>query len=195
MHTLGDADAVAKTKAPAKGATAGELTPQQARFVAEYLVDLNATQAAIRAGYSENTAESQGSRLLSVAKVRAAVDAAMQRRSQRVEVKADDVLRELMRLAFVDLGKAYREDGTLLPIHEIPEDVRRAMAGLEVDEIWEGFGEDRRQVGVTRKVKFIDKARALELLGKNLKLFTDKVEHSGGVSVAVIDPYAKGGGA
>ena len=71
------------------------LTPKQQRFAEEYLIDLNATQAAIRAGYSENTAEVQGCRLLSKAKVREAVDVALKTRSERTELTQDWVLSEL----------------------------------------------------------------------------------------------------
>jgi len=82
--------------------SAETLNPQQARFVEEYLVDLNATQAAIRAGYSVRTAYSQGQRLLKHVEVRRAIDKAMSARSQRVQVTADDVLRELWDIAQAD---------------------------------------------------------------------------------------------
>lgn len=82
--------------------SAETLTPQQARFVEEYLVDLNATQAAIRAGYSARTAYSQGQRLLKHVEVAKAIKAAMDARSERVSVTADDVLRELWSIATAD---------------------------------------------------------------------------------------------
>lgn len=152
---------------------------KQARFVEEYLKDLNGTQAAIRAGYSPRTAESQGSRLLNNAKVRRVVDEALERRASRVEVKSDDVLRELLRLSMTDIGQAFDEEGKLKKLHEMPEDVRRAIAGVEVEELFEGRGDSREHVGQVRKIKFWDKVKGLELLGKHLKLFTDRVEHSG----------------
>lgn len=80
------------------------LTPKQQRFVEEYLVDLNATQAAIRTGYSEHTAEVQGSRLLSKAKVREAVDAALKTRSERTELTQDWVLAELRNVHTAAMG-------------------------------------------------------------------------------------------
>lgn len=151
------------------------LNPNQARFVEEYLVDLNATQAAIRAGYSERSAHVTGTRLLANAKVREAVDEAKRARAERVEVKQDTVLRELLRIATVDIGQAYDEEGRLRPLKDIPEDVRRAIAGIEVDEI----GGEEGGIGFTRKVKFWDKPKALELIGKHLKLFTDRFEVEG----------------
>jgi phage terminase small subunit len=154
------------------------LTPKQARFVAEYLKDLNGTQAATRAGYSAGTAESQASTLLRNPKVRAAVDEALERRAERVEVKTDDILRELLRLATTDIGQAFDEEGRLKPLHAMPVAVRRAISGIETEELFEGGGAERVRIGNVRKVKFWDKTKALELLGKHLKLFTDKVEHS-----------------
>jgi len=155
------------------------LTPKQSRFVAEYLGDLNACQAAIRAGYSARTAQKIGSENLSKPEVKRAIDEALARRAARVEVKADDVLRELLRLAGTDIGRAFDAQGRLLPLAQMPEDVRRAIASVEVLESDEG-------PGVVRKVKFWDKPRALELLGKHLRLFVDKVEHSASEDLAAL---------
>lgn len=155
------------------------LPPKQLRFVQEYLLDLNATQAAIRAGYSAKTADVTGPRLLGNAGVRAAVDAALAKRAERLEVKQDTILRELLRIGLVDIRKAFDADGNLLPIHQLPEDVARALSGVEVDELFDGQGEHRKSIGVTRKVKFWDKPKALELLGKHVRLFADRVEHTG----------------
>ena len=80
----------------------GELTPKQERFVAEYLIDLNATQAAIRTGYSAKTAEVQGSRLLSNAKIKAAIDAGRQKTAEKLQITREMVLAEYMMLAFCD---------------------------------------------------------------------------------------------
>lgn len=153
------------------------LTPKQNRFVAEYLVDLNATQAAIRAGYSPKTAEKIGSENLRKPEVAKAVEEAKARRAERVEVSQDEVLRELLRIARTDIGEAFDVNGNLRPLHDIPVDVRRAISSVEVDELWEGRGEDRDQVGVTRKLKFWDKTKALELLGKHLALFVERHKH------------------
>lgn len=160
------------------------MTPRQSKFIAEYLLDLNATAAARRAGYSAKDADVQGPRLLGNVGVKAEIDAALKRRAERVEVKADDILRELLRLAMVDLGGAYDKDGRLLPVHEMPVDVRRAIAGIKVFEEFEGTGQARVKVGEVREVKFWDKTKGLELLGKHLKLFTEKIEHSVDKSLA-----------
>jgi phage terminase small subunit len=153
------------------------LTAKQAAFVREYLVDLNGKQAAIRAGYAPKRAEGSAYELLRKHQVRAAVDEALKARAERVEVKADDVLRELLRIARVDIGQAFDEKGRLRPLHEMPEDVRRGISGLETEELWDGAGRDRVSIGQVRKVKFWDKVKALELLGKHLAIFTERVEH------------------
>jgi phage terminase small subunit len=152
------------------------LTPKQSRFIAEYLVDLNATQAALRAGYSPRTAHATGAENLTKPEVKRAIDDALQRRSERVEIQADDVLRELLTFARTDIRKAFDKNGNLLPVHLLPEDVARAISGIEVEDLFDGHGEERTQIGHVRKVKFWDKVKGLELLGRHLKMFTDKFE-------------------
>lgn len=153
------------------------MTPKQERFIEEYLVDLNATQAAIRAGYSERTANEQGARLLANASVAAAIEAGKDKRSTATNITAETVMRELYRLATVDVAQAYDEHGNLKAIHDIPEDVRRAIAGVEVVTEKSEEGES----SYTKKLKFWDKNKSLELLGKhvNVQAFKDRIEHSG----------------
>ena len=152
-----------------------KLTAKQARFIEEYLVDLNATQAAIRAGYSKNTASEIGYENLSKPQIHEAIQEAVAERSKRVEVTADMVLRELMLISFVDIRQAFDADGHLLPIKDMPEDVARAISGLDLtSRVLEGTDPDsERQVlrEDVKKVKLIDKKGSLELLGRHLKLF------------------------
>lgn len=168
---------------------ASDLTPKQKRFVEEYLIDLNATRSAIAAGYSEDSARVIGCENLTKPDIQEAIQAAMQARSKRTNITADNVLSELMRIATADLSGAYDESGNLKPIHEIPEDTRRAMSGIKVFEEFDGFGQDRVKIGEVREVKFWDKPKALEILARHLKLLTDKVEVSG--SVTISDRLAK----
>jgi phage terminase small subunit len=155
----------------------GELNDQQEAFCAEYIKDLNATKAAIRAGYSEKTAQQIGSRLLSHVVVQQRLNELKAKRAKRSEITADKILRELACLATVDLAEAYDEMGQLKPLHEIPKRVRKAMSALEVNEMFDGKGDERTVIGLNKRVKFWDKPRALELLGKHLKMFSDRVEH------------------
>lgn len=150
------------------------LTPRQRLFVAEYLVDHNATQAAVRAGYSAKTAEQQGSRLLTHPGVKAAVDEALAKQEKRLELKADDVLRELGRLALSDIGDGFDAQGKLLALKDMPLDFRRAISSIETDEILAGRGDSAVSIGVTRKVRLWEKPKALELLGKYFKMWVER---------------------
>jgi phage terminase small subunit len=153
------------------------LTPKQSLFVAEYLKDLNGTAAAKRAGYSDRTSEKMAYQNLHlVPAVKEAVEEALKRRSARVEVKADDVLRELIRVMTVDVARAFDVNGRLLPLQQMPEDVRRAIASFEVEE---SLVSDT----VVRKVKFLDKMRAVELGMKHLGLLIEKVKVEGTITL------------
>lgn len=150
-------------------------------FVQEFLVDLNGTAAARRAGYkgNERTLAVTGARLLRSANVAKRIEAAKVERMNRTKITADVVLGEILRLSRADLADAFDKNGNLKPIHEIPEDVRRAISAVEVDELFDGKGKDRKHVGFTRKVKFWDKTKALELLCKHLGLLVEKHEVTG----------------
>lgn len=150
-----------------------ELNAKQSRFVAEYLVDLNATQAAIRAGYSKRTAKAIGHELLTKPDIQSAINAANRKRQERTEITQDRVLEELARLAFSDIRKLYNANGELLRPEDWPDDVAASVASMEV--VTKNLGEG--EVEYVAKVKTWDKTRGLEMLGRHLKMFTDKVEH------------------
>lgn len=177
----------AAKKAPAKKvspkvvekAEPPQLTDRQRMFVAEYLVDLNATQAAIRAGYSAKTAEQQGPRLLGNVGVSAAIEAAMKAREQRTQITADRVLQELGRLAFSDIRKLYNEDGSMKLPHELDDDAAAALSGIDVTEEFTGKGDERELAGFTKKAKVFDKGAALTLAMRHLGMLKDKVAVGG----------------
>jgi phage terminase small subunit len=150
-------------------------------FVQEYVSDLipNAAQAAIRAGYSAKCARQIGHVLLKQPGVKAAIEAAQKAQYKRIHMTKEAVLAGLAEIASVDVRDLFNEDGELLPLKEIPPGVRRAIAGIDVEELFEGRGESRKKVGRARKIKLWDKVRALEMLAKHHKLITEKVEHSG----------------
>jgi phage terminase small subunit len=161
-----------------------DLTPKQAEFARQYLLDLNATQAAIRAGYSAKTAQEQASRLLSNVMVRRLVEDLQKARSESTGVTADRVISELARIAFGNQravmtwgadGVSLRESSQLTDdeaalVSEVAETVSAAGNGL--------------------KLKTHDKVRALELLGKHLGMFVDKVEHSGAIAGGLAERMA-----
>ena len=154
----------------------GGLSPKQAAFVAEYLIDLNATRAAIRAGYSERTAGWTGCRLLRNAAVREAVEREQARRAERTGITADRVLAELANIAFADPRDLmeWGPDGVTL------KDSASLTAGqsASVAEVADGSGG-------TLRLKKHDKVKALELLARHIGMFRDRVETevSGGVTL------------
>lgn len=157
------------------------MTPKKRRFVEEYLKDLNATQAAKRAGYSERTARSQGERLLTDVDVQAAIQAAIRERSTQAKVDAAYVLSRLGEIDQMDALDILAEDGTVKPIAEWPKIWRQMISGLDVMEVAQG-DEDKR-MAVVKKIKWPDKVKNLELIGRHVgvQAFKDRVEHSGSI--------------
>ena len=155
------------------------LTPKQQAFVREYLVDLNASAAYRRAGYTSGNPNVNGPRLLAKAGIQAELARHMAARSEKVELTAEQVLREIKTAAFLDPLALFADDGTLLPLRKMPEAARRAIAGLEVEELYDGRGEDRRMIGYLKKIKLVSKEGTLTLAGRHLGMFVDKRELSG----------------
>jgi phage terminase small subunit len=163
------------------------MTPKQQLFVNEYLIDLNATQAAIRCGYSAKTAEAQGSRLLRNVKIAAAVEKAMAQRAERTEITADRVLQELAKIGFSDVRKIFTAGGALLNPVDMDDEMAAAVQSVEV--ITRRKPGDEKEVEEVHKIKLNDKLGALTQIGRHLGMFTDKseVKHSGGLALSV-DP-------
>ena len=145
------------------------LNLRQGRFLAEYLISFNASDAARRAGFSVKTADVQGSRLLRNVRIRAAIAQAQACVANRAEVTVERVVRELGRIAFVDPAQFFDQQGNLLPISKMPEDCRRAIAALDIEEL---FARDEngkmRPSGLVKKLKFAAKIPALDLLARHL---------------------------
>lgn len=158
----------------------GKLTPKQERFVAEYLIDPNATQSALKAGYSKKTAYSIGQENLKKPEIASAIAVKQQRIANRLEISAERVLQEIAKMAFMDPRKFFRDDGSPKDITELDDDTAMSLAGMDVLEQFEGSGDERKFVGYVKKFKLADKGQNLERLGRNLKLFIDRTEHTGG---------------
>lgn len=97
---------------------------------------------------------------------------------------------ELRKLAFHDPGEFYNDDGSLVPLSELSPETRSAITGIEVSEIFEGTGENRRHVGYLKKIRHVDRSANLMLLGKYLKMFTDKHELTGKDGAPLMAPPA-----
>lgn len=150
-----------------------KLTPKQQRFADEWLIDMNATQAAIRAGYSPRSAEQQGWALLKNPKVRAYIDEQLAKQSRRTGVTQERIIRELARIAFCDPTELVDMDTGELR-EDTTADDRSAIAAVKVRKIPTPDG-----YGIEREIRVADKIKALELLGKRFGMFRDKVEMTG----------------
>lgn len=150
-------------------AKGGKLTAKQQAFVQEYLCDLNATQAAIRAGYSAKTAKQVGHENLTKPDVADAIAKAQKERSEKTAITAQWVLERLADEATADLADILNEEGGLKPVNEWPLIWRQGLvAGIDIEELFEGQGEDREQVGFVKKVKLSDRIKRIELIGKHI---------------------------
>ena len=138
------------------------MTPKQDRFCREYLIDLNATQAAIRAGYSPKGAEVQGHVLLRNPKIADRISELRKEQDRRLNRDADEVIRRLWQIVEADITDAFDEDGLPLLPKKFPAKLRAALSSIKL--------------GDTFEIKANDRLKALELLGKYHALFTDKTQ-------------------
>ncbi len=148
------------------------MRPKQQRFVEEYLVDLNATQAAIRAGYSEKTAGQIGDENLKKPEIKEAIQARRKELSEKVEITQERVLKEYARIAFLDPRKLFDNTGAPLPIQDLDDDTAAAIIGLDVVQV----GNAEVGVGDVLKYKMADKKGALDSVARHLGMFNDKLD-------------------
>ena len=146
-----------------------KLTEKQQRFVDEYLIDLNATQAAIRAGYSANTADVQGSRMLGIVKVQQAIAEQMAERSKRTGINQDRIVLELAKIALVKMTDIVDSNGKI-------KDTATADDLACIESIKYKSSESDTGSSEEREVKIASKLKALELLGKHLGMWNDKLD-------------------
>ncbi len=188
-------EATDQPKPPKAVPALDKLSRGHRRFALEYLIDRNATQAAIRAKFSRKTAGSIGCQLLKRPDVRAAIDEEMQRINEDATLKAHEISRELSRIGAIDSTSIYNEDGSFKKISEMPEDVRRAISSIEMESIpitkhrpaldkkgqpIPGKTEEVTEfVQRIKKISFWNKNEALGLLARHRKMLTDKHEVTG----------------
>lgn len=156
-----------------------KLTEKQQRFVDEYLIDLNATQAAIRAGYSVKTAREQASQNLTKLNIQQEISEKMAERSKRTGVNQDRVVMELAKIAFVNAADVIDSDDATIKAGATADDTA-AIQSVKVKVIPTKEGE-----GVEREIRLNDKLKALELLGKHLGMWNDKLDVNVNIPVVI----------
>ena len=150
------------------------LTPKQARFVREYLIDLDATKAARRCGYSPHTAGQQGHRLLKIAEIARAVGLQQAKLFTKLELTAENVLEELRRIGFSNITELYDEDGSLKPFQDLAPEQQHIIASSEtLTNKARG-----RRFDTVHRIKLHDKMKALELLCRYFKLADEGIRLS-----------------
>ena len=157
------------------------MTKKQKRFVEEYLIDLNATQAAIRAGYSPDTAGSIGAENLKKPEIKSRIDKAMAERSRRTGINQDRVLQELARIGFAKITDVVDPDTAEIRPDASDDDLA-CIQSIKIKP---------NEFGTEREVKLYDKKSALVDLGKHLGLFKDKLELTGDMELNITVDYGE----
>lgn len=163
-----------------------DLSPEHDRFCREYILDDNQTRAYMRA-YPNSTygsAATSAWNLLKKPEITARILTLREERNKRLEISADKVLRRLEARASVTPRDFYKADGSFIPVHELDPDVAIGIKSIEVAELYEGNGESKQAIGLIRKITMVDGKASDELIGRNLKMWTDKVEVSGELTLA-----------
>ena len=144
-------------------------------FCREYIIDLNGTQAAIRADFSEKTANRIASRLLSRVDIQTRIAELRSVRIEEVRIDANYVLKRLIEIDEMDVADILDDGGDFLPIRSWPKVWRTTLSGLDIAIINSGDTET-----ILKKIKWPDKVKNLELLGKHIGVgaFTEKVDHT-----------------
>lgn len=155
------------------------MTKKQKRFADEWLIDLNGTQAAIRAGYSSDTAASIASENLRKPEIEKYIAKAMAERSRRTGVNQDRVVLELAKIAFIKMTDVVDTEGRIL------EDAKAEDLAC-IESIKYKRSDTETGTSEEREVKIASKLKALELLGKHLGMWKDKLEVSGELDTVVI---------
>ena len=157
-----------------------DLTPKEQIFVREFLKHGNGTRAAVAAGYSAATASVTASKMLRKAKVSEELANLRKKLLEKLEITAERVLQGIAELAFFDIRKFFTPAGALVPIRELDDQTARALKGRDVEKLFKHFGKGQaEETGTITKIRVADRLEALEMLGRHLKLFTDKLEVTG----------------
>lgn len=163
------------------------LSPKHTRFVAEYLKDLNATQAAIRAGYKSDNANVTGPRLLANVGIASEIAKRTEKAVERLELSAERVLEEYARVAYSDVRDLFDDAGNMLPIKQLPAHVAASIAGVEVNKrnLTAGDG----QIDTVLKVKRWDKVKALDSLAQYFGLLKGTGPTVNNITITINTPW------
>ena len=154
-------------------------------FVEAYIANgNNATEAAKQASYKETGAHTQGPRLLKDDEVRKILAQRQAEIAKKFALTAENVIAELSKIVHADMRKLFTEDGKLLPMDQWPEDIASAISSVEIDELFAGRGNQREQIGFTKKLKLWDKNSALTLAMRHLGMLIDRSEVTHRVDIA-----------
>lgn len=176
-----------------KAKTPKKLTHRQENFINEYLIDLNATQAAIRAGYSKNTAKFIGYENLTKPYIETAIRERREQLTAKQGVTQEKVIKEYARIAFLDPSEFFNSEGKLIPLHELSKDVVATIAGMDHVISRIGTGDDS-EIEHTKKIKICDKLKALDSLARHLGLFEkDNEQKQGDALVSLLEKISTQG--
>ena len=165
------------------------LTDKQEMFCREYLIDLNATQAAIRAGYSEKTANRTASENLSKPDIQSRIAELKEQRNDLVGINATYVLNRLVEIDQMDVIDILNDDGSLKPIREWPKIWRTTLSGFDLSSTIMNMNEDSIET-ILKKIKWPDKVKNLELIGKHVDVNAFKERLDVNVNVTIADRIA-----
>jgi phage terminase small subunit len=164
---------MAQRKKSSKGT---KLTHLQELFCQYYAVSGNGAESVRMAGYKAQKAPFdavQASTLLDNPLIKARIEEIRKPLFKKLEITKERTMQEIARLAFSDIGRIFDGDGNIKPVSEIDEDTRRAISGIDVDELTAGSGSEKTSIGVNKKVKLYDKVKSLEMLAKHFGIYTD----------------------
>lgn len=163
------------------------LTAKVESYCQEYIkCPENQTQAAINAGYSHKTAAKFASQNMRDERVKKRIAELMEERNKRNRVSADYVLLRLVEIDQMDVIDILNDDMSIKPVSEWPKVWRQYLTGFELADMFEGRGDEKELVGILKKIKWPDKVKNLELIGKHVDVmaFKERLEVSGTVTIA-----------
>lgn len=167
------------------------LTAMQEAYCQSYIkTPENQTQAAINAGFSPNTAAVKASVMMRDERIQKRIAELMEERNKRMRVSADYVLMRLVEIDQMDVIDILNEDMSIKPVSEWPKVWRQYLTGFELADMFEGRGDEKELVGILKKIKWPDKVKNLELIGKHVDVNAFKERLDVNVNVTIADRIA-----